>query len=389
LASTTNHEHLFTRIRELEPVIRAHQASADRLRCMPAALMDAFFEHDLFRILLPSDLGGGGVDLLTAMLLVEEVSVVDGSMGWIFEIGIGGLVRLGFLPVAQARELANEPRAFVGGTFPPLGRATVVPGGFRVSGRWPFASGIHHATWEAAGCTVYDGATPRSTAHGGPEVVHVFMPKTALTILDTWHVGGMRGTGSTDYSVDDVFVPDELATFPANRRFASPAPILRTLDTTLGTTFGFVALGIARGAIDGLIELASTQTSLHSDGSALRERISTAYELAKTEAMLEASRSSLIEAVQVVADAADRGEPVELPERARLRRAQVHAGETAVEIVERLYRAAGAAALFESAPFERRLRDVHALVQQVWLQRATMEDAGRVRLGLAPRRRTF
>ena len=121
----------------------------------------------------------------------------------------------------------------------------------------------------------------------------------------------------------------------------------------------------------------------------MRERVSTHYELAKTEAMLEASRSGLIEAVRAVADAADRGEPVELPERARLRRAQVHAGETAVDIVDRLYRTAGAAALFESAPFERRLRDVHALVQQGWLQRATMEDAGRVRLGLAPRRRTF
>jgi alkylation response protein AidB-like acyl-CoA dehydrogenase len=215
------------------------------------------------------------------------------------------------------------------------------------------------------------------------------MPKSALTILDTWHVGGMRGTGSTDYTAHDVFVPDELASFPADRRFASPAPILRTLDTTLGTAFGFVALGIARGAIEGVVELASTRTSPQYDGNALRDRVSTQYDLAKTEAMLEASRSSLAEAVRAVADAADRGEPVGLAERARLRRAQVHAGETAVDIVDRLYRTAGAAALFESAPFERRLRDVHALVQQVWLQRATMEDAGRVRLGLAPRRRTF
>ena len=218
---------------------------------------------------------------------------------------------------------------------------------------------------------------------------HGFRVRRWLLGLDTWHVGGMRGTGSTDYSADDVFVPDELTTCPADRCFASPAPILRTLDTTLGTTFGFVALGIARGAIEGLVELASTQTSLRSDGTALRERVSTQYELAKTEAMLEASRSSLIEAVRAVADAAERGEPVELPERARLRRAQVYAGETAVDIVDRLYSTAGAAALFESAPFERRLRDVHALVQQVWLQPATMKDAGRVRLGLAPRRPTF
>jgi indole-3-acetate monooxygenase len=317
LATTDIHHDLFASVRELEPLIRAHQASADQLGYMPAEVIDAFHERDLFRILLPSELGGGGVDLLTAMLLVEDVSAIDGSMGWLFEIGIGGLVRLGFLPKAQARQLANEPRAFVAGTFPPLGRATVVPGGFRVSGRWPFASGIHHARWVAAGCTVYEGDAPRPTPQGGPEVVHVFMPTSALTILDTWHVGGMRGTGSTDHTAHDVFVPDELATFPADRHFACSAPILRTLDTTLGTTFGFVAFGIARGAIEGLVKLASTETSLHSDGNALRERISTHYELAKAEAMLEASRSSLIDAVRGVEEAAIRGAPVELPERAR------------------------------------------------------------------------
>jgi alkylation response protein AidB-like acyl-CoA dehydrogenase len=389
LATTGSYEHLFASVRELEPLIRAHQASADQLRCMPEEVLNAFFERDLFRILLPSDLGGGGVDLLTSMLLVEAVSAIDGSMGWIFEIGIGSLVRLGFLPVGPARQLANEPRAFVAGTFPPVGRAGVVPGGFMVSGQWPFASGIHHARWVAAGCRVYDDDIPRTTSQGGTEVVHVYMPKAALTILDTWHVGGMRGTGSNDYAADNVFVPDELTTFPADRRFASPAPILRILDTTLGTAFGFVALGIARGTLEGLIELANTQTSLQSDGKALRERDSTAYEIAKAEAMLEGARSSLIEAVRAVADAAQRGEPVELPGRARLRRAQVHAGETAVDIVDRLYRTTGAAALFEWAPIERRLRDVHALVQQGWLQPATMEDAGRVRLGLAPRRRNF
>ena len=100
MATTGTHERLFACVRELEPLIRAHQAGADQLRCMPAAVMDAFFERDLFRIMLPTELGGGGVDLLTAMQLVEEVSAVDGSMGWLFEIGIGGLVRLGFLPVA-------------------------------------------------------------------------------------------------------------------------------------------------------------------------------------------------------------------------------------------------------------------------------------------------
>ena len=169
---------------------------------------------------------------------------------------------------------------------------------------------------------MYDGDAPRAMPHGGPEVVHVFMPKTALTILDIWDVGGMRGTGSTDYSARDVFVPDELTSFPADRRFASPAPILRTLDTMLGTAFGFVALGIARGAIEGLVALASTETSLRSDGNAMRDRVSTHYDLAKAEAMLEASCGSLIEAVRALVDAADRGEPVELPERARLRRAQ-------------------------------------------------------------------
>src|SRR5262249_54253049 len=148
-------------------------------------------------------------------------------------------------------------------------------------------------------------------------------------------------------------------------------------------------LGIARCTVEGLVDLATQHPNLHADGSSLRDRPSTQYELARAEAMLEAARTNLIDAVNLVSEAGAHGQSIELPLRARLRRAMVHAGETSVTIVEQMYRSAGSAALFEAAPFERSLRDVHAAVAQTWLQRPTMEDAGRVRLGLAPRARTF
>jgi alkylation response protein AidB-like acyl-CoA dehydrogenase len=384
----TTREDLFSRVHELGPLIRAHQLESDQLRRIAQPVADAFFERDLFRILLPVELGGAGVDLLTSMELVELAATYDGSAGWIFEIGIGGMVRLGFLPAEEARRIAAEPGAFVTGTFAPRGRAVEVPGGYVISGRWPFASGIRHATWVAAGCFVTD-ADGQPASGQEPQVVHAFVPVTAATVLDTWHVGGMRGTGSTEYTLDDVFVPTEHTSLPARRQFATPAPIFPLLDTTLGTTFAFVALGIARTTIEGLIELATRQMNAHADGSSLRDRTSTQYEVARAEAMLEAARTNLVDAVTLLCETSARGNPISLPLRARLRRAMVHAGETSVAVVEQMYRTAGSAALFESAPFERGLRDVHAVVAQTWLQRATMEDAGRVRLGLAPRARTF
>ena len=279
-----------------------------------------------------------------------------------------------------------EPRAFVAGTFSPRGRAVQVPGGYRVSGRWPFASGIRHARWIVAGCVVADAAGPRLTEQGQPEVVHVFLPVANATVLDTWHVGGMRGTGSTDYTLEEVFVPTERTSPAAHRRFATEAPIFPVLDATIGTAFAFVALGVARGALDGLIDLAMSQTGAHADGNSLRERTSTQYDVARAEAMLEAARTNLIDALTLVSETAAQGASIDLPIRARLRRATGYAGESAVTVVDQLYRTAGAAALFEAAPFERRLRDTHALTAQLWLQRSAMEDAGRVRLGLPPRR---
>src|SRR5207248_2790200 len=126
--------------------------------------------------------------------------------------------------------LSVAPRAFVTGTFPPLGRAIVVPGGYLVSGQWGFASGIHHATWIAAGCVVYDGNEPRTTEQGAPVITHAFVPKQAATILDTWQVGGMRGTGSTAYTLEAVFVPAERTASPFPRQYFHPAPIFKALD---------------------------------------------------------------------------------------------------------------------------------------------------------------
>src|SRR5581483_6312231 len=146
---------------------------------------------------------------------------------------------------------------------------------------------------------------------------------------------------------------------------------------------------IARATIDGVWELAAAQSRPRADRDSLRDRPSAQYEVAKAQAMLDAARLGFLDALAALCETADRHEPLTLRLRARLRRAQVHAAETAVEVVDQMYRTAGSAALFETAPFERSLRDVHAIQAQVWYQRSAMEDAGRVALGLTPRRRTF
>jgi indole-3-acetate monooxygenase len=387
--STKTPAQLFDMIVELGPLIREHQREADQLGRISDTVMAGFFDRDLFRILLPADLGGAGIDLATGMRLVEEVAYYDGSMGWVFEIGIGGIVRAGFLPRDQARALLLRPDVFVTGTFPPLGRATIVDGGFLVSGRWGFASGIHHATWIVAGCVVHEGNEPLITEQGAPVIRHVFVPRQAATLPDTWHVGGMRATGSTEYTLDNVFVPAAQTTSPLLRERFHPAPIFKVLDPTLGVGFAFVALGIARATIDGVVALAASQVGEHADGSTLRDRPSAHYQVAKAQAMIESARLYLIDALEQLGQWALQDEPLPMSLRARIRRAQVHAAETAATIVDDMYRTAGSAALFEDAPFERSLRDVHAVIAQIWLQRAAMEDAGRVAFGLLPRQRGF
>jgi len=376
-------ERIWERTRAMRPVIEAHRGEGDSLRRLPDAIAKAFVDANVYRLLVPGDFGGDGVDPITYYDLVEEVSSYDGSVGWNYSLGTTAAIMIGDLPLKLLKSIFAGPDACLAGAATPPGRATAVNGGYRVSGRWAWASGIHQAKWVSANCLVFDGDQPRKSADGAPVARGFVVPKEACKVLDTWHVGGMRGTGSTEFELAEYFVPAEYAVRFFSGESPHPYPIFRLPPTFFGYNHVCVLTGIARSALSALKTIARTKISPMT-GASLRDDVHAQYSVAKAEALVESSGLIVKDSfrplwAKVVAD-----EPVPVEMRARVRRAVAHAAECAVEAVQLCYRAAGGNAIFESAPFERALRDVNAAASHITIRRIMMEEAGRVAFGLPP-----
>lgn len=369
--------------RDLAVLAERYRGEGERLRRLPPALADAFLSHDIYRLLLPSDLGGAGIGPLDYLDMVEQVARVDGSIAWNLTIGAGSGLFAGYLPVAAARPMFAVPDCCIAGALAPIGRAVAVRGGFRVSGRWGWASGVDQARWMVMGFTLTGEAGPELDADGRPMTWQALASREAFHVLDTWYVGGLRGTGSTDYEVTDLFVPHD-ASF---RIFVDaprhPAPIFRLPGAFLAAAIVMVPLGVAQGCLDGLKRLASGKRVLNGR-SGLRDQAFAQYASAKAEALVESGAAYVRQSMVAIWQAVQDGGPVDLDARARCRRACVHAAEASAEAVDLCCRAAGGHSLFEAEPFERALRDVRAALGHMSLQRGTMEDAGRAAFGLAP-----
>jgi alkylation response protein AidB-like acyl-CoA dehydrogenase len=247
---------LLNTVRTLAPLIREYADAAERTRHLSPPVVTALAEAGIFRLYTPRTLGGLEVAPLTFARVLEEIARIDGSTGWC--VLIGGANPLFVAPLADEvleEIFGRDPHCITGSTFFPYGKAVVRDGGYVVSGRWPYASGCHHCTWYFVLCTVFDADQPRLTANGEPEVRAFFMPITQVTILDTWDVSGLAGTGSHDIVLEQVFVPEKYTwqfgpgMGPQGKHFQSPLyryPLYASVVSNVST----VALGIAQGAVD-------------------------------------------------------------------------------------------------------------------------------------------
>ena len=381
-------ERIWERMRALRPIIEAHRSEGDELLRLPDAIANAFIDANVYRLLMPEEFGGEDLDPLTYYDLLEEIASYDGSVGWNFSIGSSTPIILGDLPPARLRAVFSGPDSCVAASASPPGRAAEVEGGYRVSGRFAWASGIHQARWVVANCFVFDGDAMRKSASGAPVMLGFVMPKEDCTVLDTWHVLGMRGTGSTEFEVEGAFVPKDMAIRFFGAEPQHPHPIFHLPLTYFGYNHVGVMNGIARSALDGLKALARTKPP-RMGGTNLRDEPQAQYAVAKAEAMIEANRLAVKEAFRALWAKVSADKPAPVETRARLRRAIAHAAENAVEAVQLCYRAAGGAAVYMSAPFERALRDVNTAATHMAVRRVMMEEAGRVAFGLSPRTPLF
>jgi alkylation response protein AidB-like acyl-CoA dehydrogenase len=368
-------------IRALAPLIRDHAESIEAERRLPEPVVRALAEADVFRLLVPRKLGGAEADPVTACRILEELSYLDGSVGWCAMIGSEYGFFAGLLPEEAAREIYADARSVVAGTFKANGTARAVDGGYRVSGQFGFGSGITHSRWTIGGFRLYDGDAPRLKPGGAPDVRVLFVPTSDVEVADTWHVAGMRGTGSHDYAVNDVLVPAHRAVWFTDEP-AQPGPLYTLPGLALFVALmATVPLGIARHALDALRELALVKTPSGAD-TPLRDNPHAQARIGEAEGLLRAGRAFLYETVEEVWDAASHGRRISWEQRGLLWLAASQATTQALQAVDLMFRVGGASSIYASLPLERCLRDIRAAAQHRVIQPINFELAGRMFLGL-------
>jgi indole-3-acetate monooxygenase len=365
-------------VHRLGPLIRDQRRSFDQERRIPDGVFTALADAGLFRLYLPKTLGGPELSPFDFMRIVEAASALDGSVGWLVGNG-GGMSRIGgYLQESTVRDWFADPRAFVVSATGAIGTAERVSGGYRVSGRWPFGSGAHHAT------RFMGLASFKSTdGQNGPPVCCYFS-KSDVQVYDTWFVSGLRATGSCDFEVQNVFVPIEHTHPLVDFTPTHPGPLYRLPGlSAFAWTVSVVPLGIAQGAIDYFIELAGKKMRL---GSALplREHESTQAMIGRAETAVRAARAFLVDAMEELMTATDVGGDRLLQARAFFRAACTNAADTAIRVVDWIASDAGTAAIFEAGTLERSVRDVHAATKHVAMTPNNYIVAGRLTLGLEP-----
>jgi alkylation response protein AidB-like acyl-CoA dehydrogenase len=368
--------------RRLEPMVAELRRRFDEDRQLPRPLVDALHAAGLFRMWLPRALGGAELPPLAFLEVIEELSRQDGSVGWCTVIPAGYGRLSGALDEDTARDIFGTGLGTLVGTLNPTGRAVAAPGGYRVSGRWGYGSFIGYGEWVLGNCVV-----ERDAATESPEFRLCLFPIADVEVFDVWHVGGLRATGSNDYQVSDLFVPEQhtirLEDFqPPPRR---PGPLYAIpMTSTFVSCVATVTLGIARAAVEDLVEI-GMHTRTAGAGPVLREKPLAQADLARAEAALGAGRAYLFGELGRMWDDVVAGQEITIRARAAVKLAACHAAQCAIRAVDLAYQLAGGASVYQGGRLERCFRDVHVAAQHVALSMsASLEPVGRVLFGLPP-----
>lgn len=359
----------------------ARAREIEERRRLPDDLADALVEARMFQAFVPSCYGGDERHVMQVLDAVEEASYWEASFGWCAMIGATTSLLAGHLAPEWAEVVYGDPASWTGGYALPSGRAQAVDGGLVVSGRWQWGSGTHHCTWIGGGCRLVDEAGAPAPRADGLAAPFVFFDPDDVELLDTWDVMGMRGTGSTDYQVHEAFVPEgRWARLPVAQPIVD-APLYRfPFLAALALGVSAVALGLARRAVDELVELAGAKRPAQS-ARVLAERPVVQVDVARAEAAIRSARAFLREQVEGSWDAAVDGA---LSDRHRrdLRLAATNATLRSREAVDLMYDAAGGSGVYRSGPLERVFRDMHVATQHGMVAPRTLEPIGRMALGL-------
>lgn len=368
--------------RDLQALLSSRASEIEKARRLPPDIARTLAAAGLYRLLVPKSLGGLELDPATAMQAIETIGEADASCGWCVMIAATSAMKSAFLEPSVAREVYGDPLVITGGVFAPMAKAVPDGDGYRVTGRWSWVSGAPNCRWLSGGAVIVEDGKPRMLPNGLPDSRMVIFPASAATLIDTWHVAGLNGTGSCDMEVADLQVPKSWSVSIISDQPRAPGPLYRF------PTFGLLACGIAavmlgnaRAAVSDLVELAGAKKPQGSRRT-LAERTGAQTVLAESEARLRSARAFYYDAIGDAWKAASAGDPLAVEHRAALRLAATHATRTAADVCRAMYDLGGGSALFLSSPLQRRFRDAHAGTQHMMIAPQTYELAGRVLMGL-------
>ncbi|MCA8890566.1 MAG: acyl-CoA dehydrogenase family protein [Hyphomonas sp.] len=366
----------------LLPELAERANEMDEVRRLPADLARKMAEAGVFRLVTPRRFGGLEASPRTFVETVETLSTANASAGWCCMIANTSALNAAYMAPEEAEAIFDDPHVITGGVFAPMGRAVAAEDGYRVIGRWQWGSGSANSAWLGGGCTVWENGEMRRLPNGAPETLMAVFPAAEATLHDTWHVMGLKGTGSGDIEVKDIFVPEGRCVRLAEGNPRETGPLYKF------PPFGFLSLGVcaaalgnARGSLDTFQALAAAKKNQGSAKTlAERQTVQAAY--AQAEASWRAARALLFAEIDRVWEIAQTSDEIPMEARADLRLACTHVTRTGADICRTLYELGGGAALFETSPLQRQFRDAQAMTQHIITAPATWELTGRILFGL-------
>ncbi len=381
--STQSAAQILESVRKVEPLLREHAAEAEQRRRLSDPVVSALKQEGLYRMWRPRALGGMELDPMTACHAVEELSYIDSAAGW--NVQISNAVELfgPMFPDDGARDIYGDPDGIVAGGLNPPYNAVPAPGGYRLTGRAPFLSGADHAKWFFGLSVVIEGGAPRMGPNGAPVVLIHACPASEAKIIDTWHTMGMRGTGSQDAEATDVFVPERWTTplAPLGKPgSAYEGALYRLTIWPLVAALAAPPIGVARAAVDALIELASKKTPAYT-GKTLRDRAVAQAQAAQAKALVGAARAYLNDALRDAWETALAGERPGKEQKIAIQLASTHAVLASAQAVDLVHAAAGATG-FRDERFHRHFRDAHVMTQHAFVNASRYESVGQLLFGL-------
>ncbi|MEO0785839.1 MAG: acyl-CoA dehydrogenase family protein [Pseudomonadota bacterium] len=381
MADTETRPDVKSAVSALLPEITSRAAEIETSRRLPSDLAAKLAEAGVFRMVLPEYLDGLELSPREIVEITAAVAEADASAGWCTMIGATTAMNAAYMDKDTAAEIYSDPNIITGGVFAPMGKAVDEGQHYRLTGRWQWASGSANCSWLCGGSIILENGEPRRMANGAPENRMMVFPAGEADLLDTWHVMGLKGTGSGDMAVNDITVPKARSvSLVADTPVADGALYAFPAFGLLSLGVAATAMGNARGALNAFEQLAQGKKNQGSRKT-LAERATIQGETAKIEAAWRAARTYLYDEIDQTWDTAKFEGEIPVERRAALRMACTHMVRTAADICRITHDLAGGVDVYEQSEIQRRFRDAHAMTAHIVTAPATWELTGRILLG--------